>query len=319
MYRVGVDLGGTNIKIGIVDSRYRLIDQGLCRTNVKLGAESVIQEIVRQVYGILSKNEISGSEVAGVGIGCPGLVRIETGTVLYSNNFDWQDLPLKARLQEMMPWPVEIRNDAQCAVLGEMKAGSAVGYKNVVLVTLGTGVGSGIVVDGKILEGESGGGIAGHNVIKKNGRECTCGRRGCLEAYASATALISETKRQLKQHPESLIAELCAGDPDNIDGKTPFLAAGQGDPLGKKIIEEYIEALGNGLANLINLFRPGKVLISGGICNEEDALLIPLNRKVRENCFAPDWLPIPLVEIARLKNTAGIIGAASLIEAKETA
>ena len=220
MYRVGVDLGGTNIKIGIVDSRYRLIDQGLCRTNVKLGAESVIQEIVRQVYGILSKNEISGSEVAGVGIGCPGLVRIETGTVLYSNNFDWQDLPLKARLQEMMPWPVEIRNDAQCAVLGEMKAGSAVGYKNVVLVTLGTGVGSGIVVDGKILEGESGGGIAGHNVIKKNGRECTCGRRGCLEAYASATALISETKRQLKQHPESLIAELCAGDPDNIDGKT---------------------------------------------------------------------------------------------------
>ena len=314
MCRIGVDLGGTNIKVGIVDAEYRLSDYVVCKTNVKFGAESVVREIVLQVYGILSKNNISESEVIGVGIGCPGLVHSGTGTVLYSNNFSWEDYPLKERLQEMMPWPVEVRNDAQCAVLGEKMAGSAVGCRNVVLVTLGTGVGSGIIVDGKILEGNGGGGIAGHNVIMKNGRECTCGRKGCLEAYASATALIRETKRQLKHYPESLILSLCDGNAENIDGKIPFLAAEQGDMLGKKIIDEYIEVLSNGIADLINLFRPEKVLIGGGICNEEDSLLMPLNQKIRDNCFASQWLPIPPVETARLKNTAGMIGAASLIK-----
>ncbi len=312
MYRIGVDLGGTNIKIGIADSKYRLAGQLTCRTNVKLGADSVIQEIASQVHTLLSRSNIPKEEIAGVGIGCPGVVRGETGTVLYSNNFDWEDIPLKERLQRLLPWQVSVRNDAQCAALGELLVGGAVGCRNVVLLTLGTGVGSGIVVDGRLLEGSGGGGVAGHMAVKQGGRECTCGRRGCLEAYASATALIRETRKQLELHPESVISELCGGDPENIDGKAAFQAARRGDPWGQKIVDEYTEALAGGIANLIDLFRPEKVLISGGVCNEGDPLLIPLNQKVKENCFAAAWLPVPPVEIASLKNTAGMIGAASL-------
>lgn len=314
MYRIGVDLGGTNIKIGIADPQYRLIGQLMCRTNVKSGADSVIQEIALQIHTLLSRSDIPGSEIAGVGIGCPGVVHGETGTVLYSNNFDWQDVPLKERLQQLLPWQVAVRNDAQCAALGELMVGGAVGCRNVVLLTLGTGVGSGIVVDGKLLEGSGGGGVAGHMVIEQGGRECTCGRRGCLEAYASATALIRETRKQLELHPESVISRLCGGNPENIDGKVPFQAARQGDPWGRKIVEEYTASLAGGIANLIDLFRPEKVLISGGVCNEGDPLLIPLNQKVKENCFAAAWLAVPPVEIAKLKNTAGMIGAASLAD-----
>ena len=221
--------------------------------------------------------------------------------MLYSNNFDWHDLPIQSLLSRQLHMPVAVTNDANCAVLGEQVAGSAVGFANVVLLTLGTGCG----------------GVAGHSVLVQNGRRCTCGRRGCLEAYASATALIRDTREQLWQHPQSRLADLCAGNPDQIDGRTAFEAAEQGDPWAGQVIQDYIEALANGIANLVNLFRPEKVLLSGEICNKGESLLVPLNRKVREYCFAGDYLEPPVVETAKLKNREGIIGAASLIKLKE--
>lgn len=237
--------------------------------------------------------------------------------MLYSNNFDWHDLPIQSLLSRQLHMPVAVTNDANCAVLGEQVAGSAVGFANVVLLTLGTGVGSGILVNGQLLTGSGCGGVAGHSVLVQNGRRCTCGRRGCLEAYASATALIRDTREQLWQHPQSRLADLCAGNPDQIDGRTAFEAAEQGDPWAGQVIQDYIEALANGIANLVNLFRPEKVLLSGEICNKGESLLVPLNRKVREYCFAGDYLEPPVVETAKLKNRAGIIGAASLIKLKE--
>lgn len=313
MYRIGIDLGGTNLKIGLIDPDYRIVDQSVCETHVQAVADGVIEKIVLQVRDIISKNNLSPKEILGVGLGCPGVINSKTGTVLYSNNFNWHDLPIRSILSQKLNLPLVVTNDAKCAALGELMAGSAIGCKNIVLLTLGTGVGSGIVVNGKLLDGSGCGGVAGHNTIVQNGRQCTCGRKGCLEAYASATALISETKKQLHMHPESLIADLCGRDPEKIDGRIAFEAAKRGDSYGQQIVDDYIEALANGVSNLVNLFRPEKILLSGGICNEGDTLLTPLNKKVKEYCFANIYLCPPPVEIARLKNTAGIIGAASLI------
>lgn len=314
MYRIGIDLGGTYIKTGITDEEYNIIAQSSVKTDVMSGAENIINKISEQIRLLTKENSIDKSQIAGIGISCPGIIDSKSGVVLYSNNFNWNNYHLKEKLQNLLGVKVKVKNDALCAVIGEMKAGNAKGLKNVVLLTLGTGVGSGIAVDGRVFEGGGDGGIAGHNVIVKNGRQCTCGRKGCLEAYASATALISETKKCLKEHPNSKIKDLCGGDEELINGKTAFDAAKLGDKDAEKVVFDYIDSLANGIANLINLFRPEAVLLSGGICNEGDNLLKPLNEKVKGNCFAGDILNIPKVEIAGLKNTAGIIGASALIE-----
>ncbi len=316
VYRIGVDLGGTNIKVGLVGEDYRIIDQRSCKTNVQTGAEGVTDRIVSQVRGIMKQNSITEKDIPGVGVGCPGIINTESGTVIYSNNFDWHNLPVKAILEKKLGMPIAVTNDANCAVLGELWAGNGAGCRNIVLLTLGTGVGSGIIVNGELLTGSGCGGVAGHNIIIKDGRRCTCGKNGCLEAYASATALISETKKKLTMNPYSRIADLCRRNPDRIDGKTAFEAARLGDACGAEIVDEYIDALATGISNLVNLFRPEKILLSGGICNQGERLLTPLNEKVKKYCFAAEYLHSPVVEIARLKNTAGIIGAASSITQK---
>lgn len=314
MYKIGIDLGGTNIKIGIIDGKYEIISFSTSKTEDRYNPDAVIEQIYNNADRLLKKNGLSLSDIAGVGLGCPGIIDPESGTVIYSNNFNWLNFSVKEKLTNLFGLPVQIENDANCAVLGEAAAGGAKGCKNIVLLTLGTGVGSGIIVDGKLLSGSGFGGVAGHMTVELGGRPCSCGKLGCLEAYTSATALISETVKQIEMHPDSLLAKLCKNDPQKVDGKLAFVAAKNGDPYAEKVIEEYIDALAHGTASLINLFRPEKVLISGGVCNEGAALIIPLNRKIQKYCFAGKYITAPAVEICRLKNTAGVIGAASLIK-----
>lgn len=312
MYRIGIDLGGTNTKIGIVDRDNRIIDQCSTPTRTDYKADLVAESMIGQALRLMDKNGIGQSQVEGIGVGSPGAIDVVNGIVLYSNNFSWVNVPLLRLLQERTVLPIRIANDAQCALLGETTAGAGRGCRNVVLVTLGTGVGGGVLVDGKLLGREKGGGIIGHMVIRRGGKQCTCGRIGCLEAYASASALIRETKNVVRDNPDSSLARYCE-DMGGVDGRTAFDAAQKGDALAQAIIKEYIECLGEGIANLVDLFRPEKILVGGGVCNQGDNLLRPLEKYVRANCFAGDFLEIPLIERAVLGSSAGIIGAAALL------
>lgn len=316
MYRIGIDLGGTNIKVGIVDEHYKILKKDSVPTLAKRSAEEIVFDIGSLVKRLIKKNGFDQNNILGVGVGCPGTIDSANGIVLYSNNLNWKDIFLVDRLKELLKYPIRVSNDANCAALGEVKAGVAKDLKNIVLLTLGTGVGSGIVLDGKIFEGGNPGGAElGHTTIINNGRMCTCGRNGCLEAYASATALIQRTKELLEKNKKSMILELCEGNLNCINGKIVFDAYAQGDEMAMQIIEEYISYLGDGIVNVVNVFRPDKILLSGGICNQGETLTNPLNAYVKKYCFGGEKARIPLISIASLGDRAGIIGAAALLEA----
>lgn len=297
--RIGIDIGGTDTKIGLVDVHNKLLDSVCIPTKAERPADEVIRTVAETALSILDKNGIAMEQCVGVGIGVPGTVDRKKGIVRYSNNIRWEDVPLVKEMSTYLPIPVEIANDADCAALGETIAGAGKECSDVVMITLGTGVGGGVVLDGEIYEGRGiGGSELGHMVIVENGEPCTCGRRGCLEAYASATALKREAKRASKK-------ELT---PSEI-----FALAKQGDPAMKEVVETYIRRLGLGIVNIVNIFRPQLVLLGGGISGQGESLLVPLRRILREECFGGERGDVPEIEEAVLGNNAGIIGAAGLL------
>lgn len=312
-YRIGIDLGGTNIKVGIVDESNSIIAKHSVKTLVERNYKDVIRDMGEAVLYTLEKVGIDVDQCISMGIGSPGTIDFKTGSILYSNNFFWENIHIVEELKEYIDIPTYISNDANCAALGEAAAGAAKGCNNVILLTLGTGIGGGVVIDGKIFEGGyAGGAELGHTSLISGGELCTCGRKGCIESYASATALIRDTKRAAIANPNSLINELCDGDVERINGITPFEAAQKGDAVAKEVVDKYIEYLGEAIVNMINIFRPEKVILSGGVCNQGDSLTVPLNEYVKRYCFAGDKSFIAPVIRATLGNDAGIIGAALL-------
>lgn len=315
---LGIDIGGTAVKIGIVNEAYEIIAQTSIPTDAKRPYEQVIADMGQAALKLLAKNGYEIRDCLGVGVGSPGTVDSKNGVVLYSNNIRWDHVPLAAELKKYLPVPVYISNDANCAALGEAAKGAAKGYQNAVFLTLGTGVGGGIVIDGKIFEGGHPGGVElGHIKIGSQGRKCTCGRYDCLEAYASATALINDAKQMAREHPESLLWELCGQEPERMDAKMPFDAAAAGDPCGKTLIWQYIGYLADGITDIANIFRPDVIVIGGGVCAQGENLTEPLNRYLQENCFGASVAYVPKVVIAQNGNDAGIIGAAGLVETRE--
>lgn len=294
--RLGVDIGGTNVKLGLVDSRNRLAAFRSVPTCAERGAEAVIKEIGRQAKALL--REQGAEECLGAGLGVPGTVDRERGVVLYSNNLRWEDVPLIELLGRVLSMPLAAANDADCAALGETVAGAGRGCRNVVMLTLGTGVGGGVVLNGEILSGSE----PGHMVIVEGGEPCTCGRRGCLEAYASAAALKREAER----------ASGRALEPEGV-----FAAAAVGDPALREVADGYIRRLGLGVVNVINLFRPQLLLLGGGVSQQGETLLAPLREMARRECFGGKKVPLPEIRIAALGNRAGVIGAASLIRPED--
>lgn len=313
-YRVGIDLGGTNIKVGIVDENHQILVKLSCSTQAQRPWKQVADDMVHLALQAMEQAGISLDETAGVGVGCPGIIDAENGEVVYSNNLaGWEYLPLGEFLSEQLKLPVKISNDANCAALGECMAGAAKGSTNAVLLTLGTGVGSGIVWNGKVFEGGAGGMELGHTMLICGGEKCTCGRNGCIETYCSATALIRQAKDAAKRFPESQLNSLCRQDLNNMNGKIPFDAAAAGDQVAQAVIHQYIEYLGEAITDVVNIFRPQVVLISGGISREGQVLTEPLNAYVQENAFGGRHLKTPPVRIASLGSDAGIIGAACLV------
>ncbi len=313
VYRIGIDLGGTNIKAGVVDQNNCIAAQCELPTEADKPWETVVGNMAKAVQNALAEADITLSDCKSVGVGSPGTVDAENGIVVYSNNFGWEDVPLASALEEKLGLPVHISNDANCAALGEVVAGAAKGCSSAVLLTLGTGVGSGIVLNGRIFEGGGPGGAElGHTILKQGGELCTCGRRGCLEAYASATALIREAKLAMENHPGSKLAALAEGNPEKLNGAVIFEAAKQNDETALGVVRRYLDDLADGITDAVNLFRPQTVLLGGGISRQGEYLAAPIREKVAKLAFGGERSWLPEIRCAALENDAGIIGAANI-------
>ncbi len=313
-YRVGVDLGGTNINAGVLNGDNEILSTYSIPTNAHRTWEEIASDIAQAVRCALEVAEISIDDCIGIGIGSPGTVNSKTGVVIYSNNFNnWNNIPLAETIENVLNKKVYLSNDANCAALGEFVAGAAKNYESTVLITLGTGVGTGFVFNGVLFEGGNvGGAEAGHIVIVENGEQCTCGRKGCFETYASATGLIREGIKAAKKHKDSLLAKYYIENNMKMNGIIPFKAAKANDEVALKVVNAYIRYLSEGIVNLVNVFRPHVVLISGGICGEKEYLTDPINKFVQENAFGGNRIDIPEVKVATLGNNAGVVGAANL-------
>lgn len=312
MFNIGIDLGGTNIKVGVVNEKYEIVGKSSIKTNLPRPAEAIADSIAEAVELALENAGVTLADVNSVGIGTPGAANRNSGIVLYSNNLGFNNVNLGEMLKQRLDKDIYVENDANAAAYGEYLAGAGKGYDNVVVITLGTGVGGGIIIDGKIYTGFNFcGAEIGHTVIEYNGRPCSCGRKGCFEAYASATALINFTKEAMLDNPDSKLWEI-AGGIDGVDGKTAFDGMRAGDEAGKKVVETYISYLGCGLTNVVNIFQPQMLLIGGGVCKEGENLTKPLEEIIKRDAYCIDPDCSTKLDIAKLGNDAGIIGAAFL-------
>lgn len=307
--RIGIDLGGTNIAAGIVDKDMNITVRGSVKT--PRGAETIVAEMEVLVRSLAEQAGIRFQDIDSVGIGSPGAIDQRAGVVVYSNNLDFRHVPLAAMLAEKTGCPVRIGNDANVAALGEFHAGAGRDYESMILITLGTGVGGGIIIDGKIYDGFNGmGGEVGHAVIVKDGEPCTCGRKGCWEAYASATGLVRITKAAIERHPESMMKAI-AEEAGKVSGRTAFLAARKGDAAGDAVVEEYLSYVACGAANLINLFQPEVLCIGGGVSGEGPYLTDRIQPLLVPELYDVGDRKTRLC-LAQLGNDAGIVGAAML-------
>lgn len=314
MYTIGVDLGGTNIVSGVIDENHAIISKATAKTELPRPSDSILDDIAMLAGKAAHAAGLKLSDISYLGVGTPGGVDAAGGVVEFSNNLDFKNLPMAHMLRERLGIPVYIENDANCAALGEQLAGCGKGAEDLTAVTLGTGIGGGIVTGGKILHGINGtAGEIGHMSIDPNGIQCSCGRRGCFEKYASATALISQTKQAMKEHKESYMWSLCEGDPDKVNGKTAFDGAEAGDSTAKAVVDRYIFYLACGITNLVNIFQPEILCIGGGICNQGDTLLVPLREIVEKERYSKFSVRQTSIVRAVLGNDAGLIGAGSLI------
>ena len=305
---IGIDVGGTNLKAGAVDAAGRLLAVER-RPLAFRDPEAFAADLADLAEAALSAAGAGPEDALGVGIGLPGAV--SGGEVLYTTNIPMEHVPLADLFRRRLDLPVLLGNDADCAAAGEFLRGAGRGCRDFVVLTLGTGLGGGIILDGRLRGGETSS-EAGHLVTHVGGLPCPCGRRGCWEQYASATALIRQTRAAMAEHPESLLCRLAA-ERGTVDGRTPFQAAEAGDETALAVCRQYVEELAEGTASLINLLRPEAVAFGGGVAGAPEQLLLePLRRWVGELCFSRHGGRTTRILRAELGNDAGIIGAALL-------
>ena len=318
MYYLGIDLGGTNIAAGIVNESYEIIKKKSTPTLANRDGKLIIKDMAELCRSLISECGLTLDDIAYAGIATPGTANSETGVVEYANNLPFKNFPIADLLKEYLGiGKVYIENDANAAAKAEAIAGAAKGAKYSVMITLGTGLGGGIVLDGKVYSGfNHAGAELGHVVIQKDGKQCSCGRRGCWETYSSATGLTNMTKEHLikarQEGKKSLIEDMIGGNLDNCNARVSFSAMKQGDEVGKEIVEEYISYLASGIASIINIFQPNVLSIGGGVCGEKDYLLKPLKEAIFSQTYTKEGSNQCEIKIAELGNDAGIVGAAVL-------
>ena len=311
MIAIGIDIGGMSIKGAAVDSNGRVYEKFSMPFIKGEPGEETIRKLAEIVKEYIAANGLE-NKIAGIGLGSPGTLDIKNGIVNYANNLGWEDLHVADIFHEVVPYPVRLTNDANAASLGEAKFGAGRSYESVIMLTLGTGVGGGIIINGKLYEGNQGKGAElGHSVIVVDGEQCTCGRKGCLETYASATALIRETKKAMHNNRRSMLWKLCP-DIDLVSGKIPFEAAKKGDKAAIDVLDNYIKYLGEGILNFCNIFRPNVIVLSGGIANAGDYLFDRVNKYVKDRNYGYKMTPEVKIVPAELGYDSGKIGAAAL-------
>lgn len=311
MYYIGIDIGGTGIKAGVVKENGEIICKSSIPTEAGAHYSVLAKHIADLTLAVIKEAGISMDEVKSIGMGSPGSIDDKNGVVLYANNLNLLDAPLCAEVAKHIDKPVYIGNDANCAALGEFFALEDESITDFIAVTLGTGVGGGIVIDGKLFTGSNGvAGELGHMVTVVDGEDCSCGRKGCWEAYASATALIRDAERAAKLNPDSLVAKMIAENGGKANGKIVWDAKDAGDSVAQAVIDKYIQHIAEGIVNLINIFQPQVIAIGGGVSVQGDNLLSPVKAQVADRCYGN--LKIADIVMAKLGNDAGIVGAAFL-------
>ncbi|MGE4484604.1 MAG: ROK family protein [Oscillospiraceae bacterium] len=310
---MGIDLGGTNIAAGVIDENGCVLSKQCLYTKPERGQAAVISDMAKAAEAAVKAAGIPLTDIPYIGIGIPGTVRSDTREVIFAPNISWRGVQLEKEFRKHLDIPVFAANDADCAALGEAYFGCAAKYNSALLITIGTGIGGGFIINKSIFFGCTGCGTEpGHMTVDYGGEQCACGKRGCFETVASATALKRETRRAMEKSRSSLMWEVCGGNLKNISGRTAFDAARRGDPLALVIINAYTDHLAAGVASIVNIFWPEIVIIGGGISAEGDFLLDPLREKMKKFSYAGDILPMPKIMPASLGNDAGIIGAALL-------
>ena len=313
MYYIGIDIGGTNLKAGLVNERYEIT--ATKKTPLQFESMEQMGEILaRMAIELAEENGVPRDQVASVGMGFPGPVDDKQGVVIKTVNIPIRSMPVAEMFHRHWDVPVRLGNDADCAALGEFYHYENKDIESLILVTLGTGIGTGIILNGKIHTGVNGcAGEGGHTVIVYGGEPCSCGRRGCWERYASANALIRQTIAAMDSHKDSAMWGLTGGDLSRVDGRTAFEAMRKGDAAARAVVDQYLEYLACGLANFVNIFQPEVIALGGGVSHERDEdLLAPLQSMVLEMGFGREADRHTKLVKAKLGNDAGIIGAALL-------
>lgn len=314
MYYLGIDLGGTNIAVGVVDENYKIVKKGSVPTKAEREPDAIIEDMGKLCARLVEECGLTFDDIAYAGIATPGTADRDRGVVVYANNINFIQYPIADVLMRFIPVKkVYIDNDANAAAKAEALAGAARGVNLSVMITLGTGVGGGVVLDRKVYSGFNfAGAELGHIVVEYNGKQCTCGRKGCWEAYSSASGLINMTKEKMLETKDTMMWEMCSNDINSVSGKTAFAAMKKGDKAGAEVVDMYIRYLACGLNNIINIFQPEVLSIGGGICNEGDYLMKPLQAYTNSEYLTKAGRKQTTIKIAELGNDAGIIGAAVL-------
>lgn len=312
MIVIGVDIGGGSMKGGAITDKGKVLDTFVVPMDRTAAPEVVFGLLADEILKFMNTHHYD-EPITGVGLGVPGLIDKEMGTVASSPNMPtWLNFNIVEFMQKRISLPIKIVNDASAAALGEAKFGSGKNHRYLVMITLGTGVGGGIVFDGKLIDGNhSSGAQLGHATLVYGGRQCGCGRRGCLEMYASATALSKSTRISIRKYPDSILAN-CAKEIGKINAEVPFLAAKRGDKEGIRLIEEYVRYLSEGLMSICNSLRPDIIVLSGGVANAGDYLIEKINAYIKERDYGYKNAPIVEIKQAELGYDSGKIGAAAL-------
>ena len=312
-YYVGIDLGGTNIAAGVFDQNYNTVKLHSRPTIASRGFEPIAADMADAARTVIAEAGLTPDDFSSIGIGVPSGINPVTKRVSYSNNLNWRDVPLIEEFNKHLGLPVYLANDADSAALGEYLAGVGKDFASILMMTLGTGVGGGMIIDGKIfLGGDNSCFELGHITLVLDGARCTCGKYGCIESYASITGLIRQTIEAIDKSPDTIMRKMCDNDFSRISGRTAFDAAKQGDKTAQAVVDRYIYYVASAISSIDPVFRPNAVLIGGGISNEGDYLLDPVRRIVEGSIYGVGTLNPPKILKASLGNLAGIIGAAFL-------
>ena len=312
MMYIGVDLGGTGIKAGVVNDKGEILSKGSTPTKKERPYAQIIEDIAELCKRVVKDAGVTMNDIASIGVGVPGICDPKTGVIPFCTNLGWREVPFVEEMHKHIDKPITVDNDATVAGFAESIAGVSAGTASSVFITLGTGVGGGIVINGRPYSGCRGiGSEIGHMIIKMDGEPCTCGNKGCFERYASATAIIREAKRAVAAHPESAIMTRCQGNPERINAKTVIDCAKEGDPTAKAVFDEYVRGLAHGIVSIINVLDPEVIVLGGGVSMAGEFLVNAVREAMKPLIFFKT-LPYANVELARLGADAGIIGAALL-------